>query len=66
MIADPSGFGFKQLRHFTLDLARNATNFVQVIYVHLSSLQIYYTLKIKEIIYFLRIVFRCGIDQFMS
>ena len=28
-IADAEGFGFKQLRNFTLEHARNATNFVQ-------------------------------------
>ena len=27
---DPKGFGFRQLRHWTLDFARNATHFVQV------------------------------------
>ncbi len=28
-IADAEGFGFKQLRNFTLDHARNATSFIQ-------------------------------------
>ena len=30
LIVDPKGFGFRQLRHWTLDFARNATHFVQV------------------------------------
>ena len=30
VISDASGFGFKQARHFTLDIARAGTAFVQV------------------------------------
>ena len=59
MISDASGFGFKQARHFTLDIARAGTAFVQV------SLRTILKNRMDLIYLISRIVFPYGIDKSM-
>ena len=59
MISDASGFGFKQARHFTLDIARAGTAFVQV------SLQTILKHHLDLIQLICRTVFPYGIDKSM-
>ena len=59
VISDASGFGFKQARHFTLDIARAGTAFVQV------SLQTILKHHLDLIQLICRTVFPYGIDKSM-
>ena len=59
VISDASGFGFKQARHFTLDIARAGTAFVQV------SLRTILKTQLNLIYLICRIVFPYGIDKSM-
>ena len=59
VISDASGFGFKQARHFTLDIARAGTAFVQV------SLRTILKNRMDLIYLISRIVFPYGIDKSM-
>ena len=59
VISDASGFGFKQARHFTLDIARAGTAFVQV------SLRTILKSRMDLIHLISRIVFLYGIDKSM-